>query len=111
MGKPSANGTKLDRLIAEQGGCCFWCRRVMRWNGHNRPTFEHFVPKKYGGTNRSRNKVVAHNLCNRSRGHSWPSVDDMRRFVELKGDDGKAELARLAILIHAQTQLPEWEIL
>lgn len=58
---------KLARLMARDGDCCHWCRR--RFDDENPPTFEHLIPRKYGGTRDDWNLVLSCAACNNTRHH------------------------------------------
>lgn len=60
-----------------QKGLCCWCLSAMNWwpipGQRGRPgpqdaTWEHLVPKSLGGVDARRNRVLAHEICNRKRG-------------------------------------------
>lgn len=69
---------KWWRLIAQQGGKCFYCgeyfchpAEMWRKGGAPHamaPTIDHFIPKALGGKNRADNLVMACNGCNLAKG-------------------------------------------
>ena len=73
------------RMFAEQGGRCHWCGEQMELEATRRTvfgkikdnprlaTFEHVVPKQFGGVSATTNLVLAHAVCNRKRDvRKWP---------------------------------------
>lgn len=61
------------RLFIAQGGLCWLCgkRMEMGTGGHDPmfATLDHVRPKKFGGTNAQDNLMLAHGICNSTRGH------------------------------------------
>ena len=62
-----------------QGGLCWWCREKMsmepvritphgKWKDNSSyASFEHLIPRSFGGLNTRNNKVLAHAACNNKR--------------------------------------------
>lgn len=68
---------------------CFWCGQEFTYRGRRAPTIEHFIPKSLlKGAGGQSNCVVAHSRCNQKRGARYPSEDEMRAFVRVKGRAG-----------------------
>jgi 5-methylcytosine-specific restriction endonuclease McrA len=49
-------------LLKRDGPICRWCREP--FTEADPPTFEHIVPKRFGGSNKNENLCLAHRLCN-----------------------------------------------
>ena len=64
---------RMVRILERDGGCCVWCSRPLA-PGDRLLTFEHVVPRLKGGPAWAENEVPACRACNRSRGHTAPSL-------------------------------------
>lgn len=60
-----------------QGGRCFYCGEPVGAGA----TFDHLIPKAYGGTDAAANIVLAHRRCNRLKGDRLPTPDEIDRFA------------------------------
>lgn len=64
---------QFDRIISEQGGCCYYCNVPMfRFgevpDGHPRmATKDHRIPQTHGGSGRRENLVAACFACNNAK--------------------------------------------
>lgn len=76
---------------------CFWCGGIFAYRGKNAPTIEHFIPRSLlKGAGGQANVVIAHSRCNHKRGARYPTEDEMRAFVKVKGRVGVEVLRLLA---------------
>jgi 5-methylcytosine-specific restriction endonuclease McrA len=93
------NKARKRKIIAHwcagQGLPCFWCSREFGV-GHDQPNIDHFIPISRLGPDDPNNTVVAHVLCNSSRGSRFPTEQEMRRFVRVRGRSGIGMLAHYA---------------
>jgi hypothetical protein len=64
---------RLARILERDGGCCVWCSLPLEV-GDRALTVEHVVPKLKGGPAWAENEVPACRSCNRTRGHTAPSL-------------------------------------
>lgn len=74
---------RMDRLFEMQAGQCAFCGLVMatpnsvreriasdgHWCGDLDPSLEHVVPRSRGGSNALTNLLLAHRICNETRGN------------------------------------------
>lgn len=58
---------KLTRLLTRDGNRCHWCQTD--FTALCPPTFEHLIPRHYGGTDHDSNLVLACEPCNTGRQH------------------------------------------
>ena len=56
------------KLYNQQGGCCHLCGQRMKVPA---VTFDHIIPKSFGGENKQDNLKLAHFECNNRRGDRW----------------------------------------
>ena len=70
-----------------QGGRCFYCDDVVG----AKATYDHFIPKCYGGIDDIANVVLAHRRCNILKGDRLPTPDEIDRFI------AQRERARLPV--------------
>lgn len=73
----SRTALRRIRLFKQQEGCCCWCSERMQCQDESAPdfaSFEHLLPRRFGGKNNRDNIVLAHKDCNVRRGHSFPSI-------------------------------------
>lgn len=61
-----------QRLWEEQGGRCHWCNKRVK---AVKATFDHIIPRVYGGPLSHANGLMACRHCNNTRGHRVP--DDL----------------------------------
>jgi 5-methylcytosine-specific restriction endonuclease McrA len=67
-------------LAIAQSGRCFYCGEPIG----AKATFDHFIPKCYGGIDDLANIVLAHRRCNILKGDRLPTVDEIERFIEMR---------------------------
>lgn len=60
-----------------QGGRCFYCGEPVG----GKATFDHLIPKAYGGTDAAANIVLAHRRCNRLKADRLPTTEEIDRFI------------------------------
>lgn len=60
-----------------QGGRCFYCGEPVG----AKATFDHVVPRAYGGTDDPGNIVLAHRRCNQLKGDRLPTPDEIERLI------------------------------
>lgn len=76
--------TLFEALWGKQAGLCALCGEAMprtRWETPHatvwkkrQPTFDHIQPKSKGGGDAPENLQLAHALCNKRKGDSWPPI-------------------------------------
>lgn len=66
---------RLQRLLDEQGGQCFYCTKQFKSVYANELTVDHIVPKKVGGKDGLYNTVVCCKRCNQIKGHYYRLAD------------------------------------
>lgn len=64
-------------LFKKQRGKCYYCgrklsRRRLTQQNQFQPTVDHVVPLGQGGEDKLRNKIMACQACNRSKGNKTP---------------------------------------
>ncbi len=60
-----------------QGGRCFYCGEPVG----RKATFDHVIPKAYGGADDPGNIVLAHLRCNRMKGDRLPTREEAERLI------------------------------
>lgn len=60
-----------------QGGRCFYCGEVMG----AKATFDHVIPRAYGGIDSPANVVLAHRRCNLRKGDRLPTAEEVERLA------------------------------
>ena len=96
---PAPRRRRVDRLqdaVRDQGGRCFWCRRL--FGPLVPPTTDHVVPRVKGGPSWRENEVAACRRCNAERGHLGPVdwlEECVRRGWPVEPAELSATLARL----------------
>lgn len=77
-----------DRLYALQKQSCFYCLKRLDNIGHdsttakNGYTRDHFFPRSWGNGLRG-NTVLSCAKCNRKKGSTLPSTDEIMKFLHL----------------------------
>ncbi|WP_029007849.1 HNH endonuclease [Azospirillum halopraeferens] len=68
-----------DALLMDvaQGGRCFYCGESVG----AKATFDHLIPRAYGGADEPANVVLAHGRCNRRKGDRLPTPDEVDRLI------------------------------
>ena len=64
---------RLSLVLERDGAECVWCRRPLAL-GDRYLSVEHVVPRLKGGPAWAENEVPACRSCNRTRGHTAPSL-------------------------------------
>ncbi|WP_415785339.1 HNH endonuclease [Deinococcus saxicola] len=62
----------MQRIIAAQRGCCFYCQSQLDFNTARAVQVDHFIPLTRGGQNGPDNIVVACASCNGSKNDRMP---------------------------------------
>lgn len=98
------NKTRRGKIIAQwcagQGLPCFWCGREFGL-AKSLPTIDHFIPIARLGQDDPNNTVVAHQECNSARAHRFPTEQEMRRFVRIRGKSAIGMLKHYAGLLES----------
>ena len=68
------DGRLMDVL---QGGRCFYCGEP----AGAKATFDHLIPRAYGGADDPANIVLAHRRCNQRKGDRLPTTEEIERLV------------------------------
>lgn len=75
---PSADDAAL--MDVQQGGRCFLCGEPVGVKA----TYDHLIPRAWGGADAAGNVVLAHARCNRRKGDRLPTPDEIDRFVAMR---------------------------
>ena len=74
---------KAKKLAYIQGQTCFICQEKLR---PKEATLDHLIPVSLGG--KGATTVAVHQKCNQEKGNRLPTEDEMKRFFELKRQQG-----------------------
>lgn len=77
-------------------GACFWCGHSFGKVGGARASLEHFIPLSRGGYDHIDNLVWAHESCNGYRANRWPTDDEIRRYLAIRGDVARTNLVHFS---------------
>lgn len=75
---PSPDDARL--MDVQQGGRCFLCGEPVG----AKATYDHLIPRAYGGADVAANVVLAHVRCNRKKADRLPTAEEIDRFVALR---------------------------
>lgn len=75
------SGMKLwiKKRYAKQSGRCFYCHELLKGKRLN---VEHVTPRSRGGSNDSKNLVLACSSCNKAKGSSVINPDSVKQNAE-----------------------------
>lgn len=81
-GPPSAPPSADDAALmdVQQGGRCFLCGQAMG----AKSTYDHLIPRAYGGADAAANVTLVHGRCNKLKGDRLPTGDEIDRFIALR---------------------------
>ena len=71
--------TPEDALVLDvlQGGRCFYCDGPVG----GKATFDHLIPRAYGGADIASNVVLAHRRCNQRKGDRLPDLAELELLL------------------------------
>lgn len=71
--------TPDDTLVMDvaQAGRCFYCGEPVG----AKATFDHLIPRCYGGSDEPGNIVLAHRRCNQLKGDRLPTAEEIDRLL------------------------------
>jgi HNH endonuclease len=94
---------KRKRIRQRDGDDCWLCKKPIDFTLENdhamRASLDHYVPRKWGGSNRAENLRLAHQHCNVSREHYRPETmefTDEEIYLLTNPSHVKGELSRAA---------------
>jgi hypothetical protein len=67
-------------MDVQQGGRCFLCGGPMG----AKATYDHLIPRAYGGADVAGNVVLVHARCNRKKGDRLPTPAEIDRFMQMR---------------------------
>lgn len=68
-------------MDVQQGGRCFLCGEPL---GYKAATFDHLIPRAFGGIDSAANVVLAHRRCNLRKADELPSTARVHAFIALR---------------------------
>jgi 5-methylcytosine-specific restriction endonuclease McrA len=81
--RPSFTAGKIQKIRDRDGDCCWLCHKPMVYGEDVSPSMrlsvDHYIPRKWGGSNRLENLRLAHTICNSHREIRFPET---MRFTE-----------------------------
>ncbi|HRQ82954.1 MAG TPA: HNH endonuclease, partial [Azospirillaceae bacterium] len=75
---PSPDDARL--MDVQQGGRCFLCGEPVG----AKATYDHLIPRAYGGADVAGNVVLVHARCNKKKADRLPTPDEIDRFIAMR---------------------------
>ena len=67
-------------MDVQQGGRCFLCGEPMG----AKATYDHLIPRAYGGADVPGNVALVHARCNKKKGDRLPTPEEIDRFTQMR---------------------------